>query len=607
MFDLKKSLLCTALIIGFSMPAYAASDNKASKDEKGYYATGRILVKGKSGLSDNHFINILSKRAAILEEKIGATGITVVKVPPGLEKKIVEDLAGDSSVEFAELDRALEPNFIPNDPSYNSQWHHSVIHSEGGWDLGTADGITIAVLDTGVDGNHPDLAPVMVAGWNSANSTTDTSDIKGHGTQAAGTAAAIFNNGLGVAGVARGAKIMPVRITDDPSGTAYYSKIAAGVTWAADHGAKVVTNSYSGYLSSSVQSAAAYLQSKGGIMFNSAGNQSSICTVPADSRIMVISATNSQDQKTWFSNYGDCVDVAAPGEGIVTTSLGGGYSAPSGTSFSAPMAAGLAALLMGTNKSLSPSQVEAIMKESAYDPEGTDFSPNYGYGRIDVAAAVAMAKQSEPEPKDTTPPTVGITSPAGGTTLGGITSVGVSASDNVGIAKVDLNVNGALYASDASAPFAFTWDTTSLGNANVTLTATAHDAAGNKTTSQGVGITVQNIQEPTPEPTDTVAPVVNFSNPASGAVITSNTNATVIASDNVQVASITLFMDGNQVASSTSSSLSYGLNTKKLSSGDHQLRAVAVDTSGNSSESMISFTVSSGGSTGGGSPGKGRK
>lgn len=601
MLSFKKSFLSIALMIGFVVPAYAAPDNKASKDEKGFYATGRILVKGKPGLTDNHFLNILTKRSAILEEKIRGTGVGIVKVPPGLEKKIVEDLSQDESVEFAELDRALELDFTPNDPSFPSQWHHSKINSAGGWDLGTASGITIAVLDTGIDVNHPDLAGVLLPGWNSAGVTTDYSDINGHGTWAAGTAAAIFNNNLGVSGVAREAKILPIRITDDPSGTAYFSKIATAVTYAADRGARVVTNSFSSYTSSTVLSAATYLKSKGGIMISSAGNKSSICTVAADPRMLVISSTNGNDEKSWFSNYGDCIDLAAPGEGIWTTAAGGGYGAPSGTSFSAPMAAGLAALIMGTNPSLSPDQVEAIMKETAYDPEGTDFSPNFGYGRIDVAAAIALAKQNVPAPKDTTPPSLGITSPTDGMILKGITGVNVSATDNVGVVKVELNVNGALYAADTSAPFDFNWDTTSLGNANVTLTATAYDAAGNKAVSPGVAVNVQNLQA------DSIPPAVLFTSPASGAVITSNTTINIAASDNVAVASVTLYIDGSQVAASTGTSLSYGWNLRKVSAGTHTLKAVAKDSSGNQGESLITVTVGGSSDSGSGSPGKGRK
>lgn len=577
-----KAALCAALILSVPMSAQA-SPEKASKDEKGFYATGRILVKAKPGLSEDRFLNILAKRAAAMDHKINGIGVAVVKVPPGLEKKVMEDLLTDPSVDFAELDRLLAPALVPNDPYFGASWHHTTLKTEQAWDVASAEGITIAILDTGTN-PVADLAAVMVPGWNAVSQNTDTADINGHGTAVAGIAAAIVNNGLDIAGVARNAKVMPVRITNDPTSYAYYSDVANGLIWAADHGARVVNNSYQSYTSLSVLSAADYLKSKGGISIFSAGNDGAVCSVGVDSRVVVVSSTNSADGKSGFSTYGDCLDLAAPGEYIRATSSGGGVSSWTGTSMAAPLTAGLAALIYGVNPSLSGDDVEAIMKQTAYDPEGTDFSPNFGYGRIDAAAAVALAQTYTPTVKDTAAPSVAVAAPVAGATVNGLVNVGVNASDNVGVTRVDLNVNGAFYASDTTAPFSFSWDTTPLGNANVTLTAKAYDAAGNAATSSGVGVKVQNIVDTTP-------PVVAFNSPASGSTVSGTVNISVSATDNVQVASITLDIDGKRVTSTTAGTLSYSWSTRRVTSGTHTLKAIATDTSGNKAEMILQVKV----------------
>lgn len=130
----------------------------------------------------------------------------------------------------------------------------------------------MAILDTGVDPYHPDLASKLLAGWNSASSNTDTTDINGHGTKVAGAAAAITDNSIGVAGVAGAARILPVRVTNSSDGSASTSAIANGLTWAANHGAHVANISYGVTGTSTVTSAAKYFMDKSGLTVVSAGN-----------------------------------------------------------------------------------------------------------------------------------------------------------------------------------------------------------------------------------------------------------------------------------------------------------------------------------------------
>ncbi len=568
-----------ASILLASSAAMALPDN-ARKDETGYYVSGQILVKAESGLSDSRFVNILAKYSAMVERRINGIGVSVVRVPPGLEKKIIDELNQDGNIEFAELDRLVPPGFVPNDPSFGSQWHHAKIGSATAWDSVSADGVIVAILDTGVNPTHVDLVSVLLTGWNVPSQNTDTQDHHGHGTAVAGAAAAAVNNGIGVAGVAKDAKILPVKITEATDGVASWSNIASGITWSANNGAKVVSNSYASYRGATVISAANYLKSKGGLMFSAAGNDGSECVVPENSAIMVISATTSSDVKASWSNYGDCIDVAAPGSSIYTTSNSGGYRSASGTSLATPVAAGLAALIYGVNQNFSSNDVENIMKISAHDLAGTDFDPKFGYGRIDAAAAAALAQTYQPTVTDTQAPTTLVTSPSSGATVNGIVTVTANASDNIGVTRVDLYVNGAFYSSDTQSPYAFSWDTTPLGNANATLAAHAYDAAGNKGVSSGVSVKVQNFTDVTP-------PIVSISNPAAGAKVTGVIAVTASATDDTGVQGIDLYIDGKKVSSATGANLSYNWNTKKVKAGSHTLKVLATDTSGNTAETAI--------------------
>ena len=181
----------------------------------------------------------------------------------------------------------------------------------------------VAVLDSGVDPNHPDLQGQLVPGWNLYDNNSNTSDVYGHGTKVAGVIAAASNNAIGVTSLAWNTRIMPVRISL-PNGSAYTSTIASGLTWAADHGARVANISYSISGQATVISAAQYLPGKGWLVCSSAGNDGSNLPTSSTDAIITVSATDSGDNIASWSSYGDVIDVAAPGDGIWTTLNGGG-------------------------------------------------------------------------------------------------------------------------------------------------------------------------------------------------------------------------------------------------------------------------------------------
>ncbi|MBS0555671.1 MAG: S8 family serine peptidase, partial [Proteobacteria bacterium] len=501
------ALACLAIALGaLSLPAIA----QVAPSEP-QWVPGRLLVQPRPGLSDAELDKILKPHGGKQVGKIGQINVRIVQLPAQASEKAVEALLKNNKhLKFAERDLILPQALAVSDPYYGSEWHVPKIGADTAWDLSSGAGVTIAILDSGVDGTHPDLAGRLVPGWNFYDNNSNTADVNGHGTQVAGTAAAESNNGVGVAGVAGGARIMPVRVASS-TGSGSLTAIASGLTWAADQGARVANLSFYGVSSSSaILSAAQYMKNKGGLVTVSAGNYGTEAPFPATDAMIIVSATDSNDVKTSWSSYGAYVDLAAPGAGIYTTTNGGGYGAVSGTSFSAPITAGVVALMMAANPGLGAATIEKLLFSSATDLGTVGFDTYYGYGRVNAAAAVQAAAGTKAV-ADTTAPSVSLSNPTAGSTVKGLVAVDVAASDNVGVARVDLMVNGTKLASDTSAPYGFTWDSTTVADGNVTLTAYAYDAAGNST-SRSVSVSVANtaaLNSPTQTP-DTSAPVARI-------------------------------------------------------------------------------------------------
>ncbi len=574
------STLGVAVALACSAGAHAQQAATSAGEE---FASGRILIKARAGLPDAALSRILQQNGGGTARRVGRTDLRIVTLRPGQEKRLVERLKRHPHIEFAEVDRKV-PLQSSNDPFFGSQWHLTKIGVPSAWNATDGSGVRIAILDTGVDGNHPDLKDRMVAGYNFYDGNTDTRDVHGHGTAVAGTAAATLNNGAGVASPAGRASIMPLRISA-PDGYAYWSTVANALVWAADNGARVANVSYAVTGSSTVQSAANYMKSKGGLVVVSAGNNGRDEGLAATSAMITVSATDSGDNLTSWSSYGPMVDISAPGAGIYTTTNGGGYGSWNGTSFSSPLTAGVVAMMMSANPALAPADVERLLLSTALDLGTAGTDTRFGSGRVDAEAAVAAAA-STATTADTTAPTVAIATPAGGSILSGLVAVDVSASDNKGVARVDLRVNGSTVASDSSAPFAFSWDSTKAANGGATLQAVAVDAAGNTGSSATVSVTVSNVVA------DTTAPAVTISNPADGARVSGTVGIRVSATDNSGSAGITqtLLINGKTITTVKGGSISFNWNTRRLTPGSYTIQAIARDAAGNSSSRSVTVT-----------------
>ena len=547
------------------------ADAPAAADGVLGWARGRLLVAPRAGLSDAEFGRALQAVTARSKGRFARTNTHVVELPPGLDEvRAMQILKRDRRLKYVELDMAVAPSLTVSDPQYASSWALPKIQAPVAWDYANGSGVTIAILDTGVDGTHPDLAANLVPGWNAYDNNADTADVHGHGTSVAGAAAAVGNNEAGSAGVAWRASIMPVRISG-LDGWAYFSTIAQGLTWAADNGARVANISYGVSGSASVQSAANYLRGKGGVVVVAAGNSGVEEAIAAHDSMLSISATGSTDVRASWSSYGNYVDLAAPGVSIYAPTRGGGYANVSGTSFASPITAGAVALLFAANPNLTPGDVDGLLKATAVDLGDAGFDIFYGAGRLDVGRAV-VAAQAWAAP-DTEAPTVRIVSPTGGS-VSGVVPVDIDYADNSGVVRADLYVDGVLVAGDDTAPFAFAWDTAGYAAGSHVLTVKAHDAAGNVGASAGVTVSLGG---------DATPPVISQFTLVDGMTISPAKQAIkVTASDNVGVARIVLVIDGKQAAATTGSpSLSYNWGTRKLSLGAHTVSVRVTDAAGN--------------------------
>src|SRR5215213_761892 len=489
-------LSCAVMLLALTFPFDKA---RAQKDRRIHvppvngepFVAGRVLVKFRSNVGLDHARQIIAALGARDADELPAIGVFVLELPEQAdEAAFANAMQGRPEVEFVELDSIVKPAEItPNDPWYaNWEGHLRRIQAPAAWSTTTgSSNVTIAILDTGVDASHEDLISKIVPGWNTYNNNSNSTDVSGHGTAVAGTAAAATNNSMGVASVCWDCKLMPVRVSD-ASGYATYSAIASGLTWAADHGARVANISYIVSDSSAVTSAAQYFQSKGGVVASSAGNYSTFSNSSDNPYILTVSATDQSDVIYYYSNTGKNIDLAAPGDSF-STQMGGGYVSTGGTSYSSPIVAGVAALVISANPSLSGAQIQNILKESADDLGALGWDSTYGSGRVNAARAVSMAVGGAPV--DVLPPNVSFTAPTAGTVVSGVITVQVAATDNVGVNSVTLSVDGVAMGTDNASPFSFVMDSAIVPNGSHTFTATATDDAGNSSIAS-VSVNVNN-------------------------------------------------------------------------------------------------------------------
>lgn len=494
-------MLCrVTLIVGvlLSSPQFSAAQNSP-------HVPGELLIAPKAGVSEADLENQYKAHGGQKIKTLSQIKVHHIKVPAQALEAIEAALRKNPKVEYVEKNFIASAELVPNDPGFSGQWHLSAISSPGAWDINTgSSSVVIAVLDSGADINHPDLALNLVAGHNfldGSNNVYDNGSNSGHGTAVSGVISATGNNGIGVSGVSWNNSIMPLVVVQDNWAT--YSAIASAINYAADHGAKVINMSLGGTsYSSTLQSAVNYAWNNGLVSVAAAGNSASSTPIypAALDNVIAVSGTDQADNLASFTSFGDWVDVAAPATPIYTTMLGGGYGSWQGTSFSAPQVAGLAGLLFSHNPSLTNQQVVDLIKNTADDLGAPGFDPYYGNGRINAYRALLAAplpgsgtpppppSATPPTPGDTTPPTVDFVS----VQYDGVKwlNVNTSASDSgSGVAKVEIYVDGSLKATDTSNPYSFKFNTRPWPKGTHTIQVKAYDAAGNVGVSNSASVT----------------------------------------------------------------------------------------------------------------------
>ncbi len=364
------------------------------------HVPGRLLVGLREGSDPAVRDRVLRWHGATVRRQLPELGCSVIDVAEESSEAVLASLARSGVFAYVERDAYAHTAAVPDDPSYGSQWHLPRIQSPQAWSVTTGStSVIVAVIDSGVNGSHPDLAPKLIPGWNFVKHSSDTSDVLGHGTAVAGTVSAASNNHIGVAGVSWASRILPL-VAVDENDFAAYSDIAAAIQYAADHGARVINISIGGTTPSvTLQNAVDYAWNKGSVLFASAMNDS--VTTPnypaACSRVAAIAATDMSDQLASFSNYGNWIALSAPGTNILTTT-GGGYGYWNGTSFASPVVAGVAALCLAVNPALTNAAVISILEQTADDLGAPGRDNVFGWGRVNAYRAVSAAQQLLPPP-----------------------------------------------------------------------------------------------------------------------------------------------------------------------------------------------------------------
>ena len=378
-----------ALTAGFSAVACGRMESLAP-------VPGAVLVQMRADatIDQRERLDVVLKSHGLKTADVILDGqILRLQGPPsefGNESDLAQEIAATGAADFAEPDAMVPLARTPSDPNFSAQWHHRRIRSELAWDRTTGSAsVRAGLCDSGFDVNHPDLRQNMsLPGY---DVTTGGRDVAGHphGTMTAGAMAARGGNGIGVTGAAWSTAIMPIKVSGSRDGSASYSSLARCIEISADWRARVINVSFGGlYASSTIDSAAAYARSRGALVVLAAGNDSANLNSYANSsNYLMVAASDQSDRLASFSNWGRPIDIGAPGTSIYTTTPGGGYQAVDGTSFSAPIVAGVAALLFAANPNLSPSQVERILLSTA-----SRVSAYFGYGLIDAGSALAQAR-----------------------------------------------------------------------------------------------------------------------------------------------------------------------------------------------------------------------
>ena len=357
------------------------------------YVEGELLVAFDGVLTEHERRRLIEEYGFEEIEHADGIGVSWLSLRDEKVSRSLKRLQSDARFRFAEPNYIAHTTGRPDDPRLNEQWGLNQISVFNAWDHGMGEGIIVAVLDTGVQSGGHDGIHDLQTGRDFVYGGS-MYDAYGHGTHVSGTIAQKTDNGVGVAGVAPGVTLLPVKVLGDSGSGSLYG-IAQGIIWAADEGASVINMSIGFWGGSqSVQEAVQYANNKGVVVVAAAGNEdtSQLNYPAAYSEVISVGATTSTDRLASFTNWGQGLDLVAPGVDILQEVPSWYYSAWSGTSMATPHVAAVAALVMAQGIS-DPEVVRQILQESATDLGDAGYDIWYGYGLLNAEAAVDLARE----------------------------------------------------------------------------------------------------------------------------------------------------------------------------------------------------------------------
>jgi thermitase len=426
-------LLCLVALAAWplraALPAPACGTAASASPLAVTHVSAEVVVKFKPSAASGAIQSCLSTLGAQVKSSpaLKRLGVTLLKIPAGRASATLSGLRQNPFVEYAEpnyLVRAVD--VIPNDPGWSSQYGPGAIQAPQAWSVTTgSNSVVIAVIDTGVDLGHPDLASKIWSnpgetgadaqgndkrfngvdddgdgyvddwqGWDFYNADNSPQDDHGHGTHVAGIAAAESNNGLGITGIAWDAPIMPLKVLDN-RGSGSVADLASGIVWATDHGARVINLSLGENSPSMLmENAVNYAYAHNVVVVAAAGNDGTLGVLypAASANVIAVASTDASNNRSSFSNYGPEIDLAAPGSSIYSTywsaASGSTYFTKSGTSMAAPHVAGLAALLASLPQFGTVDQIRAALQNTALDLGSAGWDQYYGHGLIQAYNAL---------------------------------------------------------------------------------------------------------------------------------------------------------------------------------------------------------------------------
>jgi thermitase len=642
----------------FPKPSSQASEQPQAKT-----TPDEIVFKFKPGIDKTKKEELIIQQGLTVTDKLPQVDILFAHVPAQNRDKVIEALKHNPNILYAEPHYILETLDIPNDTNFVEQWNLKKINAPTAWDMNKGNAsVAVAVVDSGLQTTHEDFKDKLwinpneipgngidddndghvddINGWNFIDANGNVSEGSGHGTLVSGVVAAATNNAIGIASLGRNISIMPVRVCTNTGGCGMYMQ---GILYAADHGAKAINISIgaSCMVSQAINDTINYAWSKGSVIVASSGNNnlSPVMSPACLKNVIAVGSSDSDDNRSSFSNYGTDLDVVAPGSALLSTNANSGYQNTGGTSIASPHVAALAGLLFSANPNLTNQQVVDIITSTTDDLTTISGWDEYtGWGKINAAKAIAKAMGDTRSIPDVTSPQILITAPQSGTTISGTVNLSANVVDPSRISKVTFNYFDSsnplarkIIGTVSNSPFVIDWDTTTVSNGSGCIGVLAYDNVGNIGQNKGTNscditseytrvsvnnssvttspsatatpiplpsVTTQPTSSPTPIPSS--SPIVNDSTPPS-IIITSPINGSKLpkngsvkiqaqASDVSGIFNIQIYFDNTLLITCTGiTTCSTSQAVNKVSAGTHIIKAIATDnsTSKNSNTTII--------------------